>query len=359
MIRNFLRNVGRLLVAPLALTLILCAVETGLRVESSLHPRPAPQSNSLSVIVRPSETSYREIVPLLDTESSPEQPGLQTSEWGTRGPSPESPKPAGTVRVLCLGGEETFAAQLAEEATFCHALEELLQQRTGQKVEVINAGCPQSGPLGNLLRLRMLVALQPDIVIFTLQAGELGYDAPVRASLRLDESGFPAFSPNPAIAGGSHPLVRLRRDFATVDLIATALLPTIAPESFSPESRTGDELLPQTLSQLQALAKSHLANCEIVLLPDVWDLEPSRQDQRDQAAQELRDRISPAVEKGELNVVDALPLYRNQPDLRKLFSRQGTLNADGQRLYAEFLAQTLTRQFPSLLSLAETHTRPN
>jgi lysophospholipase L1-like esterase len=59
---------------------------------------------------------------------------------GTRGPEFEIPKPPGIIRILCLGDSRTFGWGVREEDSYSGVLEKTLSERTGKKVEVINAG---------------------------------------------------------------------------------------------------------------------------------------------------------------------------------------------------------------------------
>ena len=77
-------------------------------------------------------------------------------------------KPAGTIRIACLGGSTTFCAEASSNlATWPQRLGELLRERyPEQKIEVINAaipGCSLAGSLENLRR--RVLPLEPDIVI--------------------------------------------------------------------------------------------------------------------------------------------------------------------------------------------------
>ena len=55
------------------------------------------------------------------------------------------PKPANTIRVLVLGGSAVFNAYAEGGRTWSRALEEKLNQRLDESVEVINAGVPGYG----------------------------------------------------------------------------------------------------------------------------------------------------------------------------------------------------------------------
>lgn len=78
---------------------------------------------------------------------------------------PLGPAPAGTIRVVCLGGSTTFGIALDQEDTFPVQLEAEL--RGGERpVQVINAGMNGlwSAPLLNVLQFKAL-PLEPDFVL--------------------------------------------------------------------------------------------------------------------------------------------------------------------------------------------------
>lgn len=101
----------------------------------------------------------------------------QTNSLGLRGPEVDVPKPAGTYRIVCLGDESTLAAQTPEQETFCILLQERLRAASQANIEIINAGCPQYGPLLSLLLFKnSLLALSPDLVIYNFDMSDVADD---------------------------------------------------------------------------------------------------------------------------------------------------------------------------------------
>ena len=96
-------------------------------------------------------------------------------------------KPAGTVRIACLGASTTFCAEVSSNrATWPQRLGELLQVRHPElKIEVINAAIPGCSLAGSLENLRQRVLpLDPDIVIVYHAHNDLKLDTRRLASAR-------------------------------------------------------------------------------------------------------------------------------------------------------------------------------
>src|SRR5574342_364464 len=87
---------------------------------------------------------------------------------GFRGVDFTKPKPAGTIRVACLGASSTFGYNDPDDATYPYRLEQMLREGLpGQHVEVLNLGIPHLR-LSNILALARveLPRLEPHVVVF-------------------------------------------------------------------------------------------------------------------------------------------------------------------------------------------------
>jgi lysophospholipase L1-like esterase len=70
------------------------------------------------------------------------EPG-RINNHGFRGADFEAEKPAGTFRIVCLGGSSTFGYTDSDDGTYPYHLQRLFEQRqAGRRVEVINGGIP-------------------------------------------------------------------------------------------------------------------------------------------------------------------------------------------------------------------------
>lgn len=124
-----------------------------LRQESSRRAGPHPY---LSYALRPGW-------------SAPEGVREQASHnrLGFRGPEPEIPKPAGTFRILCLGGSSTYGSgPTKDEWTYPAVLQELLRSRGATAVETVNLGTKGWTSTESLINLCLRGwELEPDLVL--------------------------------------------------------------------------------------------------------------------------------------------------------------------------------------------------
>ena len=85
--------------------------------------------------------------------------GQRINALGFTGAEPTIPKPAGTLRVLLLGSSTLFNRHLGER------LQTVLQQRTTQHVEVLDAGLRSHTSRADVLKWQLLSGYQWDVVV--------------------------------------------------------------------------------------------------------------------------------------------------------------------------------------------------
>lgn len=91
---------------------------------------------------------------------------------GVRDAEDLGPKEAGERRVLILGDSLVLSVQVPFEQTFGELLERRLNESSGTRYRVINAGVQGYGPVEELLFFRRLVdQVQPDVVVTTIFVG--------------------------------------------------------------------------------------------------------------------------------------------------------------------------------------------
>jgi len=348
--------------AIVLLALSVCALEFGCRIWSVTHSfNDTPGPLQLEEIVAPSATSWIEVRRLIDRKhlrSDGTVCELRTNEFGTRGASITVPKPRGTYRILCLGGNGVFGTDLPEDQTIPALLQKSLSG-SGTPVEVINAGCPQAGPLGHVLRYRTsLSALQPDLIILCVSIDDLALDVDVRGALHLDASRQPAYAAHPvALHATRSPADGVRKEF----LFASWTMDW-AIRNFGAKAPANPVLVPQEggygrreLGPIVSLAQMVTADYGRLIVsttPSAWGLEQTRSaisHQRPTFADDIRKTLL------ELQVSDLAPVHDmtadlcQMPDPRALFSsRYGCLTEAGNQLYAESLARSLSQLIPEL-----------
>ncbi len=199
MVRSRLAFCKHLILAIGSLGLCVCGTEFGLHVYESWAECAVCRADKSACA--PSWTVHHNLKPdLRITVTDPDQ-GTEvrwrTNSWGLRGPEIEVPKPPGTYRILCLGDESTLAPEVNQAETFCARLKELLPTSSSGNLEVINAGCPQTGPLLSYLSLRhRLLSLAPDLVVFNFDMSDVADDHRCRRHVRMSGT-QPLYCPHP------------------------------------------------------------------------------------------------------------------------------------------------------------------
>jgi lysophospholipase L1-like esterase len=99
-----------------------------------------------------------------------------TNNLGLRGPDVSPRKAPGVIRIVCLGASTTEGVFNADDETYPHYLQRLLDQANPGQFEVINAGI-SGAILDDLIGLFLtrLAALEPDIVLFYEAHNDIGF----------------------------------------------------------------------------------------------------------------------------------------------------------------------------------------
>ncbi len=124
---------------------------------------------ALPRLIQPDEVLGYRLLP--GTVSSPnDHISYLINPQSFRGPAVALAKPAGTYRIVALGGSTTFGWGVGEQDTYPSLLQELLNRRCtpvlAPHIEVINGGVPGYISAQNALRLeREWVHYQPDAVL--------------------------------------------------------------------------------------------------------------------------------------------------------------------------------------------------
>ncbi len=189
--------------ALLVLALLPCIVEFGFRV-AALRAEGQAAVDHAGWQVLPSASIHHQLAPLQrvcgTATGVSEAFSFQTNSLGLRGPEIAVPKPAETLRIVCLGDETILAANLPDEAFFGVRLAAHLQPYTQRKIEVINAGVPESCPLLAYLQVKhQLLALQPDLLIIHFDPSDVSDDARFRTLTDLDTQDAPLVCVHPLL----------------------------------------------------------------------------------------------------------------------------------------------------------------
>lgn len=204
MIRRTLKSLKPISLALLVLVLTPCVVEFVFRV-ASCRSQLTTDAAKAELATTASWFTHHELEPLQHVSvpgSSNQLPvELRTNSLGLRGPEISIPKPAGTLRVLCLGDEAVLGTSVDEPQTFCSLTQSRLQARTKQRIEVINAGVPDSCPLLSYLHFRhRLLALEPDVVVVHFDMNDVWDDRRFRRLTELSANEEPLLCSAPELS---------------------------------------------------------------------------------------------------------------------------------------------------------------
>jgi len=289
MVMGLVRWLRSLVGAVLVLAAGMALAEVALRLRSLQRSQATVTATEGCPLTVPSWQLGYELQPSTKVEVAVEgrdAVSFRTNSFGFRNDEVVIPKPAGLYRIVCLGDETLLAPEVAEHATFCRRLHELLQSRTQYPIEVVNAAIPHGCPLTEWLAARTRVmALQPDLVLVHITWSDLADDRELRRFTTSDRHGVPLGCPHPQLS--SRPCVTLgawRQQFRVVDWSCQQLWKQV--EENSP-TRTANSIWSQVettaesaefthmlepLQHLHRLCEASYCRCVVWTTPAPWQL---------------------------------------------------------------------------------------
>ena len=192
-------------------------------------------------------------------------PGARINDHGFRGADFAGEKPAGTLRVICLGGSSTFGYTNTDEETYPRILERLFAERRPfeARVEVLNVGIPHANS-SNIRAMveEELLAYEPDLFTFYSGYNDAVYplaESEVQAaSRRLDEYS--------ALYAVIRTLVN-KMQWAALDHRWTKYRPSMGPEAVELQVRLHEELYADNLTTILELAAERGVDAVLVRQP--------------------------------------------------------------------------------------------
>ena len=367
------------------LIVLLLSLEAGLRLHGRHSPETVPTYESRSPLVVPSARCFHRLKPLMavavDNPDTKDKTPLRTNSLGLRGPEVAVPKPAGVYRVLVLGDESTLAPETPIEHTFCRHLQSLLQSQTRRKIEVVNAGVPDSCPLlAYLLLKHALVGLQPDLIVLCFDMSDIADDHRYRRFVRIDSQGAPLVCRNPAIDDAAHKQETKHRgclllDWAKRQLGRMSTSGTAHNDGDDISSPVGKYAwikdrspdwsvhVEQALGPIQRIAKlaSRMsARFLVAAMPAPWQISAKASNTR--AAREPAgiplnavyrskvpfETLSRYLRKHDIIFCNPAPAFRSIRNPESLYwNKTPRLSPDGHKLYARELTDAILRGLPS------------
>ncbi len=221
------------------------------------------------------------------------------NELGFRGGSLAVEKPAGALRVVCLGDSMTFGEGVRESDTYPSVLEKLLKSaRPGRTVQVINAGVQGYGTREEAaLFFARCEKLRPDIVtlgFFLNDATDFGETVRQNDERTRDR-----------------PLSGLAKYSKIWEMIERRRRATALQETYFETTRRSFDganwpVAKQLLALLQAQSKKDGFRFVVVLFPVFWNLDG------DYPFDDLHTRIAAACQEAGCEFVDLLPVFQGR-----------------------------------------------
>ena len=375
MVRSLLPFPKHLTIAIGLLGLCACGLEFGLHLYDAYTPGSYGYGDRSACA--PSWTVHHLLKPDVRITASDPDTGAtvawRTNSLGLRGVEIDVPKQPGTYRIICLGDESPLAPETPQAETFCARLQEGLAPGSPVEIEVINAGCPQYGPLLSLLLLKhSLLGLSPDLVICNFDMSGVADDHRCRRSVRMKKS-QPLFCPHPELErqrfAGERMWVERLLTWQHAKRGLTCLLGSDdrpedgrdidAPQGMYAWLRDSPPdwsvYVNQTLDVIGQLARvCRQSHCQFVLaaIPAPWQISPKASDgpgvrarvgvdaQALYASRVPFDTLSAYARKEGIAFCDPSPLFSRAPHPESLFRRNAArFSATGHELYARVLGR--------------------
>lgn len=161
----------RISVFVLATAVALCAAEWTLRAL-----RPESLETALLSLYRTDSNTGFSLNPGF-TAHLPDGSNVVINDLGLRDSPMTRSKPAGTIRILCLGDSFVFGLGVDAKDSFPERCEVILRESMGGDVEVVNCGVPAWGTdESRRFFLSNVGALKPDAVVLSIFVGNDTFD---------------------------------------------------------------------------------------------------------------------------------------------------------------------------------------
>jgi lysophospholipase L1-like esterase len=156
----------RLLLVVGALLALGVVAEVGIRVRDAVRGVSPRSHNYSHFLFRAHPYRGYALVPGVSIRFAGPRT-ITVNSLGFRGPEFAAEKPAGTLRIFCLGESSTFGLAESDEQVWPRRLEERLRAAVpGRRVEVVNAGVPGYSSYESLVYLEQeIVRYAPDAVV--------------------------------------------------------------------------------------------------------------------------------------------------------------------------------------------------
>jgi lysophospholipase L1-like esterase len=305
------------------------------------------------------------------------------NKLGLRGAETTLEKPADVYRILMLGDSFTVGRGVKDEETFSVLLQAALNAAPAgscrrKKIEVLNGGTDSYAPILSYIQFRRdLAPLEPDLVVFNLDNGDLVQEAAYRKVATYAADGSPLGVPNVGRNASStdrihdwidqhlfftrallyHASVRFGGNEINVRNVATHINRELVANTLAGDAVPRDQQWKDVFASidlLRAAVAEQGGEYLVTMFPwghQVNDTEwiPGRYDymsREDVASDQTLDTVRQMAAERGLRLADLYPVFRAYRGAEKLYySRDNHWTPTGHRVMAEGLAQYLRENF--------------
>lgn len=283
---------------------------------------------------------------------------------GFRGPEVVTPKPAGTFRILCLGGSSTYGhGPTSNDTTWPARLQAYLSQaKPDALIEVVNGGCQGYSSFESLANLAFRgLPLQPDLVVVYHTINDMR--CALYPGVRPDNTHWRAnwMRHEPSVLESSYTFLILRAKLTDYiasqsDLGAYVIRDfeklLVKGDPYAWRSETGFRNFHRNLNSIVSLARENGAAVLLTsqgLKRETLDKAPSREDQL-RAFEYMRETIKIVADSRGTAFCDAATVMESEAARRNaagespIFTNDVHMTDDGADLLAKTIAIAIFEQ---------------
>ncbi len=336
----------------------------------------------LQSLLRPSDSCHHTLRAAADQVivTASGQVRVKTSSLGCRGDEHETEPGSGTYRILMLGDDVLFGANVIEERTVPARLQQFLAKKTSRTLEVINGGVPGYCPLLSYLQYEhQLKVLKPHLVILHVDMSDPDDDSVYRSLLKKDREKDELTCQHPSLRVPQKPLpgiVDLLKGSALVNRALECLRQDVPGMMALPCHSSGqhryhwiadypDDLRLQVdhslspILQLRDAVEASGAHLLVTTCPVLWQVSDGSTAPKLTQSCEVRGKapfrsrfpfeiLKAYCEREDIRFLDTSKEFMTREDSEKLFSSDcPSLSSLGMALYAKTISDFLLENPPA------------
>jgi lysophospholipase L1-like esterase len=255
---------------------------------------------------------------------------IEINQYSMRGPAIAPQRPDQTLRILLLGDSIANGGWWTDQ-------DEVLSVRIEQQIiaattlppeihhtEVLNASANSWGPRNELAYLQAFGSFEAQVILLLINTDDLF-----------------ATAPNPLVVGRDRNYPDRKPPFALAEAVQRYLLRSNPP---APPEETGDRVSTnlEAIRQIQAIAQTHNAQFLLAMTPLLREVSPSGPRDYELKA---RERVLEFTQTHQIDYLDFLPLFTQQPQPERLYRDHIHLSPTGYQFITQHLSKQISTVF--------------